>query len=170
MGKSKRPRRPHVSLTTKLAAALAELQYLRGDPFAWPTLKAMTDAQLCSLYQWDHAVYHAWDGSKPHFTNLTPRLILAHREKTAKRDIPTIAKARRAEKKRQQEAHRVQMARLRALAYGAIDVRGDMADGPALEHQRGQVAAPKARKWPSRKIPSRPFPKGHRPMRKGRPT
>jgi hypothetical protein len=139
--KSKRPRRPHVSLTTKLAAVLAELQYLRGDPFAWPQLKAMTDAQLCSLYQWDHGVYHAWDGSKPHFTNLTPRLILAHREKTAKRDIPTIAKVRRAEKKRE------------ALAYGAIDVRGDMADGPPMRRD------PPKRKWPSRKIPSRPFPK-----------
>lgn len=119
-------KRKHVPLTTKLAACLAELQYLRGDPIPWKQLKVMTAHQLVSLYQWDHSVYAAWDGGE-HYTNITPRLILAHREKTAKRDVPAIAKTKRIARKELQR----------------IDVRGDRSDGHS--------SRPKLKKkWPKR--------------------
>ena len=129
-------KRAHVPLTTKLAACLAELQYLRGDPIPYKQLQDMTAAQLCSLYQWDHSTYACWGGGE-HFLNLTPRLILIHREKT-KRDRKIIAKADRIAKK-----HKAELL--------PIDVRGEMADG-------GKPERPKKR-WPSRPMESRPWPK-----------
>jgi hypothetical protein len=123
------------NLTTCLASALAELQWRRGDGFAWGDLKQMTAEQLCSLYQWDHSVYAAWGGGE-HFTNLTPRLTHAHKIKTRKVDIPTIAKAKR-------------IAGRQAERLIPVDVTGARDDGhnaprPTLK-----------RKWPKRPFPKR---------------
>lgn len=94
-------KRAHISLTTKLAATLAELQFLRGDPIPFDQLKLMTAAQYVSLYEWDHAALYIWT-QNDHFTNLTPRLILAHRAKT-KKDRKLITKIRKAEKRKRGE-------------------------------------------------------------------
>jgi hypothetical protein len=87
----------------KIAALLLMYWDATGEPIPFEIAQQMTASQICSLVQWDHAVYHTWGGST-HPTNLTPRLILDHREKTAKRDVPAIAKVRRAAPKQPEPA------------------------------------------------------------------
>lgn len=91
-------KRAHVNLKTKLAAALRELARIPVDH-----AQLMTADQLISLFQWDHNLYHVHDGGDEHY-NLTPMMIASHREKTAKIDVPQIAKTRRIS--REQEAFR----------------------------------------------------------------
>ena len=84
----------------KLAAVLLEYQRLLGDPIDREQAKQMTAAEITSLFQWDHDVHvvnRQSDDPKVynHPTIMTPRLILQHREKTAKKDIPQIAKGKR---------------------------------------------------------------------------
>lgn len=98
-------RRAHISLKTKLAAALCTL-------FKIPHMEqmAMSEDQVLSLVNWDHyprtrescvaeaalaggMLYHP----DAHY-NLMPRLIKEHREKTAKIDAPALAKHRRISK------------------------------------------------------------------------
>ena len=94
------------SLSEKLAAALLHLDALRCqvDPALAACIereraKQMTPKQIAQHYQWDHSpIPHAWDGST-HPTNLNPIPVKHHREKTAKKDVPVIAKAKRAGKK-----------------------------------------------------------------------
>lgn len=94
------------SLSEKLAAALLHLDALRckADPALAACIereraKQMTPKQIAQHYQWDHyPIPHAWDGST-HPTNLNPIPVKHHREKTAKKDVPIIAKAKRAGKK-----------------------------------------------------------------------
>lgn len=82
-------RRGYISLKTKLAAAICAL-YLTHDE-----AKALSEDQVLSLVAWDHdPIPHAQGGEDSHF-NLIPRLIPAHRKKTAKQDVPQIAKTRR---------------------------------------------------------------------------
>jgi len=91
--------RAHISLTQKLAAALMVVEELRGAiKMSRDDARYLTADQFASLWQFDHAVAHAHGGSD-HFTNLYPMLIAEHREKTAKVDVPRIAKSRRVEKK-----------------------------------------------------------------------
>jgi hypothetical protein len=109
-----RKRRPP-NLTEKLAAALM-FQPLRdetGRPLLGPDgrvrfafdleeVKGMTAAQFVSLWQMDHGNLHAYGAEefgrdeidRDAFWNYTPRLILAHREKS-KRDARKVAKTRR---------------------------------------------------------------------------
>lgn len=117
--------RKHVGLKTKLAAALRELAEIPMDD-----ARLMTADQVLSLFQWDHTIYHADGGSDEHY-NLTPLLIKQHREKTAKVDVPQIAKTKRITR-----AHRDFVQRLLA---------------PRDERQ------PRKSKWPKRSIkkPSR---------------
>lgn len=86
--------RKAISMREKLAAALLEMQRLRGDPIDRDIAKQMTAAQIISLYQFDHAAGYACDGAGNHPTGLTPMLIAEHREKT-KKDLGTIAKGKR---------------------------------------------------------------------------
>lgn len=82
-------KRAHISFKTKLAAALATM-FLTHDE-----AKALSEDQVLSLAVWDHdPIPHAHGGEDAHY-NLVPRLIPEHREKTAKRDVPQIAKTRR---------------------------------------------------------------------------
>jgi hypothetical protein len=83
------------SMAEKLASALLELQRLRGDPIDRDHAKAMSAAQVNSLFHFDHAAGYACDGADNHPTGLTPLLIAEHREKTATRDVPAIAKGKR---------------------------------------------------------------------------
>jgi hypothetical protein len=87
--------------TEKIAYLLIENRALRGEPIAdWETLKAMTPDQVCRLFAWHHVTYHEWCGHN-YPTVLTPLYIVAHRERTAKIAIPTLAKVRRSLNKRQ---------------------------------------------------------------------
>jgi len=82
-------------MTEKLASVLLELQHLRGDPIDRGHAKLMTAAEICSLFQFDHAAGYACDGKDNHPTGLTPLLIAEHRKKTATSDVPAIAKGKR---------------------------------------------------------------------------
>lgn len=81
--------RKHISYKTKLAAALRELAKIPRDH-----AEQMTEDQILSLFQFNHIVYHADTANDEHY-NLDPMLIRAHRERTAKIDIPQIAKTKR---------------------------------------------------------------------------
>lgn len=84
-------KRKHISLKTKLAAALIILGKIPLED-----AKEMSDDQILSLFQWDHAVLHAVDPIDKAW-NLTPRFISEHREKSRK-DTTVVAKVKRIEK------------------------------------------------------------------------
>jgi len=95
-------KRKEPTLTEKLAALHIEIEAIRGNPIAdWSVLRDMTAEQICSLFQWHHVTYHAWlleagnEKMLNHPSILTPMYISAHRERTAKVDIPQIAKTKR---------------------------------------------------------------------------
>lgn len=82
--------RGHIGLKTKLAAAIGALF------FTYDERKKLSEDQILSLVQWDHdPIPHSppYNGPDTH-ENLTPRLIVAHRIKTAKIDIPVMTKGR----------------------------------------------------------------------------
>lgn len=81
--------RAHISLKTKLAAAVRELLRI---PHEHAVL--MTEDQILSLVEWHHIAYHAHEGGDEHH-NIDPMTIMAHRERTRKIDIPAIAKTKR---------------------------------------------------------------------------
>lgn len=81
--------RKEPTLTAKLAAALRELFQIPHEH-----ARLMTDEQLLSLFQWHHNEYHAQEGSDEHW-NLEPMTIRGHRSRTAKIDVPQIAKTKR---------------------------------------------------------------------------
>jgi hypothetical protein len=82
--------RKHITLSTKLAAALLEL----GDiPFS--QAQRMTTKQIIKLYHFDHYPIPHAEGGPDEPWNLKPMLMAAHREKTAKIDVPGIAKRKR---------------------------------------------------------------------------
>jgi hypothetical protein len=92
------PPRKQPSLKTKLAAALRDrLVEKDGKLVPYEALKRMTDDDVISKFEFDHDVHFAIGGACQHW-NLTPRLKAEHRQKTAKQDIPQIAKTRRLEK------------------------------------------------------------------------
>lgn len=87
-------KRGHISYKTKLAAALGNLFLTHAER------TALSEDQVLSLVAWDHdPIPHAppYNGPDSH-DNLTPRLIADHRAKTAKQDVPAIAKGRRVAK------------------------------------------------------------------------
>jgi hypothetical protein len=79
-----------------LAAALRELFQI-----PYEHAKLMTDEQLLSLFEWNHIHHHALnkdeDWVDEHW-NLEPLTIRGHRARTAKTDIPQIAKTKRIKK------------------------------------------------------------------------
>lgn len=93
-------KRKHISLRTKLAAALCHM--LRPDDngqlvlvIPYEQAKRMTEDEVLAVFDFDHwPVPKAMGGEDAHY-NLTPRPRSEHREKTAKMDIPAIAKGRR---------------------------------------------------------------------------
>lgn len=56
--------------------------------------KLMAPAQIKSLVHFDHYPIRKADGGSNHPSNLVPRFIAEHREKTAKVDAPAMAKDR----------------------------------------------------------------------------
>jgi hypothetical protein len=93
-------KRGHISLKTKLAAAL--LQMRRATPDGrWELIvpheqaKRMTADEIIALFHFDHyPIPHAQGGPDEPW-NLDPMLRPEHGEKTAKRDVPQIAKTKR---------------------------------------------------------------------------
>lgn len=84
------------SLAIKLAAALLQIRDAQGLPLIeWEHAKQMSAEQINSLFQWDHYPIRVEAGGPTEPWNLVPRFILAHRIKTAKFDVPEIAKIRR---------------------------------------------------------------------------
>ena len=128
-----KPRRDP-NLTEKLASALLIIADLKGDGIPFDHAKQMTAEQICSLVQWDHENRYA-NGGSTHPTNITPRWILEHREKTAKIDVPQIYKGRRLEK-----AH----AEFRNRLLAKTEATEAPADRPKRKY-----------KWPKRKLESR---------------
>src|SRR5215472_11874885 len=94
-------KREHISITTKLASAL-----LASGDVLYDDAKLMHEDQIISLYHFDHGVLYANKNTTRsvglrdinHFSNLTPRLIKEHREKT-KNDLKVIAKSKRLRRK-----------------------------------------------------------------------
>lgn len=92
--------RAHIPLKVKLAAAL--LQMLRPDEngklvpvIPHEDAKHMTADQIISLFNFDHTPIPKAHGGPDAPWNLEPRPILEHRRKTAKVDVPMIAKTDR---------------------------------------------------------------------------
>jgi hypothetical protein len=78
------------SLTTQLASALLALGHV-----PYNDAKQMSAQQVISLYHFDHFPIPRAEGGPDEHYNLVPRLIAAHREKTARIDVPQIAKNKR---------------------------------------------------------------------------
>lgn len=137
-------RRAHIPLKTKLAAALCHM--LRADEngnlvriIPHEEAKRLSEEQIISRFHFDHdPIPHAHGGPDAHW-NLPPKLAAEHREKTARNDIPAIAKSRRVVKAEAQH-----QARMAAKASG----------DPVIEKPR--------KKWASR-----PFPKGRGFQKRG---
>lgn len=120
--KRKRP-----NLREQLAAACIQLN---PDIREWAKLKSAAD--IIAIFDADHFPVPVALGGTNHPTNLEMRLRHEHRTKTAKKDIPAIAKAKRLTRK--QEEFRARM-----LAK----------DYPHFEVGFGQTPSG-ARKWVSR--------------------
>jgi hypothetical protein len=96
--------RKHVSLKTKLAAALLQMTrhtlHASGGCGVTPIIpfseaQRMTEDQIIALFHFDHyPIPHAQGGPDAPW-NLVPTLRPEHAEKTAKIDIPQIAKTKR---------------------------------------------------------------------------
>lgn len=146
-------KRPHISLRTKLAAALLTIvrpdehgQLTRVIPHAMA--RRMTDDLVISLFQFDHWPIRHADGGPSVAWNLEPRPIIEHRIKTAKKDAPEMKKNRRIAKRRAAES------------LTAVDVRGARDD----EYSR----KPPKRAWPSRPFPGSKKDKALRAQRNAR--
>lgn len=84
------------TLKAMLAATLRELLKIPHDH-----ARLMTDEQIISLVQFQHILYHSQNREEPwvdEHWNLEPMLIADHKEITAKKDIPQIAKTKRISK------------------------------------------------------------------------
>lgn len=87
------------TLKTKLAAALLQIKDHNGRPLIeWEHAKLMHAEQILMLFQWDHYPIRHEAGGPAEPWNLVPRFTPEHRIKTAKIDIPEIAKIKRVSK------------------------------------------------------------------------
>lgn len=92
-----------INLTTKLAAALCQMMRPTQNGgleriIPHEEAKKMTADEIVSLFEFDHDPIPKACGGPDDPWNLTPRIKQEHREKTAKVDIPQIAKSKRLEK------------------------------------------------------------------------
>jgi hypothetical protein len=98
----------------------------------------LTEEQVLSLVAWDHWPRRHADGGTSEFYNLMPRSIMAHREKTKTVDMPALAKSRR-------------IRQLQADHVAVMDAKTSGDTVSPIRHKR--------------KIASRGFDRGHRPIR-----
>lgn len=140
-------RRDHISSTTKLAAALCVILDI---PHEHQLLMAAD--QVLSLVQWDHWPIRRDDGlalgmdvaEVDRFSNLFPRSIVAHRQKTAKTDQPQMAKSRHI--RAAQAEHGFMMASKTISLREAKVLFPAAAEKPKRRHR-----------WATRKMQSRPM-------------
>lgn len=135
-------KRAKIGDRTKLAAALLALGVI-----PYEDAKAMGETNFLSLFQFDHYPIRKTDGGSDEFWNLQPLTIMAHRGKTSKIDVPAIAKTKRIIAGT--AIHEALMASKAGDYEGAAKIL---------------ATAPKPKRG-GRKIASRPFAKGHRPLR-----
>jgi hypothetical protein len=90
-----------VKQSTKTAAALLALGHI-----PYEHAKAMSEKEFLALYEWHHGIPRAEDGPDA-FWNLTPLLRWEHRERTAKLDVPRIAKNKRVSAKHARHLERM---------------------------------------------------------------
>jgi len=128
--------RKHISLKTKLASAITIVLAIPYDH-----AKNMSEDQILSLVEWDHWPRRKADGGTDEFHNIMPRTIAAHALKTAKVDLPTLAKIKRI------QSHPI---------VTGLKVLPMMVDFDTKELLR---RAPLKRRIQSRKMQSRPWPK-----------
>jgi hypothetical protein len=139
-------KRKHISLTTKLAAALACL--LPQDVRDFMRGARISPEAVISKFNFDHIVLHAlpFMGSDE-WWNLDPKLADIHKEKSAK-DTSRIAKVRRLSKRHEE---------FRKQLLAPTTKFGAARSGPASQGAAGQGLARhgKARKysrWPKRSL------------------
>lgn len=87
--------RKSISLAEKLDAALLALLEAQGTPIPRAEAMKLKAGDVARLFQFDHFPVPVALGGDNRPANLVPRLIAAHRERTAKIDVPAIAKVRR---------------------------------------------------------------------------
>lgn len=107
------------NLTQKLDAALLALLDARGTPIPREEAKELEDGKVAALFELDHWPIAVALGGVNHASNLEWRLKAEHREKTAKRDIPAIAKVKRLTKKH--EEHRAKLLAVDAEAAEVVN-------------------------------------------------
>lgn len=107
--------RKHISLKKKLAAALLQITRRTRTPTGWditpiiPFSEAqrMTADKIIALFHFDHyPIPHAQGGPDEPW-NLVPMPRADHAEKTAKIDIPQIAKTKRIRRKHEESRQRM---------------------------------------------------------------
>lgn len=147
-------RRAHIPVNTKYASVLLQMRDC-DCPRIIPHehAKLMSDDQIISLFHCDHDPIPHAEGGPAEAWNLTHRLIAAHREKTAKVDVPTIAKGKRLRRNEAEGSNRL-------LAKYGIKLTTTMSPELAASLQRPRRKA---------KIPARvnPWPKGRKFQRRG---
>jgi hypothetical protein len=106
-----RSKRPHVNLTTKLASALLNMKRL-DENGVWVSViphdeaKTLTADEIIARFDFHHGF--AWSlGGGNHPSNLTPLPREDHRDRTAKIDVPTIAKVKRLSREQEEFRSRV---------------------------------------------------------------
>lgn len=146
-------KRAHVPLKVKLAATLLQMKRMDANGqlvrvISHEEAKSLTADQIISRFQFDHFPIPHAEGGPDLPWNIDPSPTPEHRVKTAKVDVPQIAKSKRV---RDNEAeHNKAMAWKTGMRAAAAEAR---------RPKRGPS-------WPSRPIPSRPFSKMKRKVRR----
>lgn len=138
-------KRAHISMEVKLATALLQLRDpATGEPLIpYEHAKLMTAAQIISLFEHHHNILHS-DGGPDEPWNMEWMLYVAHRERTAKIDVPNAAKGKRIRKRL-------------AQAREALEIFLETGVKPPLP-RRSRPIPKRANPWPpkgSRKLRSR---------------
>ena len=154
-------KRAHISLKTKLAAALLTIKRVNEDGelehvIRFGESKHLTADQIIARFRFDHWPIRHADGGPDEPWNLEPRPVAEHDKKTAEIDVPQIAKQKRI----RQRIHRAVKA-LQIIA-DCDDVGDEGAAGGMVDIARAALRESRAR--PRQKIPSRrnAWPKGRK--------
>lgn len=109
-------KRKAISMAEKLDAALLALLEAQGVPIPREEQRGLQIGAVASRFDFDHWPQTVALGGTNHPSNLVPRLRAEHRAKTAKTDIPMIAKV-----KRNGKAYEEFKAKMLAKVRGDVD-------------------------------------------------